>query len=52
MYLNDFIGNILSKIETSINSKPIPYISSINDKHDYDIYIHNNSLNINTFLLL
>lgn len=28
--------------ETSINSKPIPYISSINDKHDYDIYLHNN----------
>lgn len=28
--------------ETSINSKPILYISSIYDKHDYDIYCHNN----------
>jgi ubiquitin C-terminal hydrolase len=27
--------------ETSVNSRPIPYISSINDKHDYDIYLHN-----------
>lgn len=28
--------------ETSVNSKPIMYISSIHDKHDYDIYIYNN----------
>lgn len=28
--------------ETSINLKPISYISSIFDKHDYDIYVHNN----------
>ena len=28
--------------ETAINSKPMMYISSIHDKHDYDIYIHNN----------
>jgi ubiquitin C-terminal hydrolase len=28
--------------ETSIESKPILYISSIYDKHDYDIYLYNN----------
>lgn len=28
--------------ETSVNSKPILYISSIYDKHDYDIYLYNN----------
>jgi len=42
--INELWLFIYNKIfeETSINSKPISYISSIYDKHDYDIYCHNN----------
>ena len=42
--INELWLYIYNKIfeETAINSKPVLYISSIYDKHDYDIYIHNN----------